>query len=75
MLISIYVLHLICLCNSREKALAQVPPDPRVPPPNCLLLHPIPKRGGQKAPVSSRTNMHILVDTGLKVHITQASLQ
>ncbi|XP_040003243.1 small subunit processome component 20 homolog isoform X2 [Xiphias gladius] len=53
--------------RDREKALAQVPPDPRVPPPNCLLLHPIPKRGGQKAPVSSRTNMHILVDTGLKL--------
>uniref|UniRef100_A0A3P8T3I9 UTP20 small subunit processome component n=1 Tax=Amphiprion percula TaxID=161767 RepID=A0A3P8T3I9_AMPPE len=43
------------------------PPDPRLPPPSCLLLPPTPKRGGQKAPVSSRTNMHILVDAGLKL--------
>uniref|UniRef100_A0A673BJE7 UTP20 small subunit processome component n=1 Tax=Sphaeramia orbicularis TaxID=375764 RepID=A0A673BJE7_9TELE len=45
----------------------QPPPDPRLPPPSCLLLPPTPKRGGQKAPVSSRTNMHILVDAGLKL--------
>ncbi|XP_054655986.1 small subunit processome component 20 homolog [Dunckerocampus dactyliophorus] len=53
--------------KDREKASAQPPPDPRLPPPSCLLLPPTPKRGGNKAPVSSRTNMHILVDAGLKL--------
>ncbi|XP_041637012.1 small subunit processome component 20 homolog [Cheilinus undulatus] len=53
--------------RDREKASAKPPPDPRLPPPSCLLLPPTPKRGGQKAPVSSRTNMHILVDAGLKL--------
>ncbi|KAM4523536.1 small subunit processome component 20 homolog [Fundulus diaphanus] len=53
--------------RDREKASAQPPPDPRLPPPSCLLLPPTPKRGGQKAPVSSRTNMHVLVDAGLKL--------
>ncbi|XP_026217757.1 small subunit processome component 20 homolog isoform X2 [Anabas testudineus] len=53
--------------RDREKASAQPPPDPRLPPPSCLLLPPTPKRGGKKAPVSSRTNMHVLVDAGLKL--------
>ncbi|XP_038143159.1 small subunit processome component 20 homolog [Cyprinodon tularosa] len=53
--------------RDRDKASAEPPPDPRLPPPSCLLLPPTPKRGGQKAPVSSRTNMHILVDAGLKL--------
>ncbi|XP_056223520.1 small subunit processome component 20 homolog [Seriola aureovittata] len=53
--------------RDREKASARPPPDPRLPPPSCLLLPPTPKRGGQKAPVSCRTNMHILVDAGLKL--------
>uniref|UniRef100_A0A4W6DX27 UTP20 small subunit processome component n=1 Tax=Lates calcarifer TaxID=8187 RepID=A0A4W6DX27_LATCA len=53
--------------RDRDKASAQPPPDPRLPPPSCLLLPPTPKRGGQKAPVSRRTNMHILVDAGLKL--------
>ncbi|KAM6961562.1 LOW QUALITY PROTEIN: small subunit processome component 20 homolog [Tautogolabrus adspersus] len=53
--------------RDREKASVKPPPDPRLPPPSCLLLPPTPKRGGQKAPVSSRTNMHILVDAGLKL--------
>ncbi|XP_019108872.2 small subunit processome component 20 homolog isoform X1 [Larimichthys crocea] len=53
--------------RDRDKASAKPPPDPRLPPPSCLLLPPTPKRGGQKAPVSSRTNMHILVDAGLKL--------
>lgn len=61
------VCDIVCVCACREKASAQPPPDPRLPPPSCLLLPPTPKRGGQKAPVSSRTNMHILVDAGLKV--------
>ncbi|XP_069012709.1 small subunit processome component 20 homolog [Embiotoca jacksoni] len=53
--------------RDREKASVRPPPDPRLPPPSCLLLPPTPKRGGQRAPVSSRTNMHILVDSGLKL--------
>uniref|UniRef100_A0A4W5MI71 UTP20 small subunit processome component n=1 Tax=Hucho hucho TaxID=62062 RepID=A0A4W5MI71_9TELE len=53
------------LVNQYKKP--QAPPDPRLPPPSCLLLPPTPKRGGLKAPVSSRTNMHILVDTGLRL--------
>ncbi|KAM8739679.1 small subunit processome component 20 homolog [Acanthopagrus schlegelii] len=53
--------------RDRERASVKPPPDPRLPPPSCLLLPPTPKRGGQKAPVSSRTNMHILVDAGLKL--------
>ncbi|XP_051544163.1 small subunit processome component 20 homolog [Myxocyprinus asiaticus] len=51
--------------KSIEKPLP--PPDPRLPPPSCLLLPPIPKRGGVKAAISSRTNMHILVETGLSL--------
>ncbi|XP_034382098.1 small subunit processome component 20 homolog isoform X2 [Cyclopterus lumpus] len=53
--------------RDRERAKAKPPPDPRLPPPSCLLLPPTPKRGGQKAPVSSRSNMYILVDAGLKL--------
>ncbi|CAN9508305.1 unnamed protein product [Ophioblennius macclurei] len=53
--------------RDRDKASVKPPPDPRLPPPSCLLLPATPKRGGQKAPVSSRTNMHILVDSGLKL--------
>uniref|UniRef100_A0A3B3E1E9 UTP20 small subunit processome component n=1 Tax=Oryzias melastigma TaxID=30732 RepID=A0A3B3E1E9_ORYME len=55
------------LTKRDEKASTKPPPDPRLPPPSCLLLPPTPKRGGVKAPVSSRTNMHILVDAGLKL--------
>ncbi|KAJ4924558.1 hypothetical protein JOQ06_003513 [Pogonophryne albipinna] len=53
--------------RDREKSSVKPPPDPRLPPLSCLLLLPTPTRGGRKAPVSSRTNMHILVDTGLKL--------
>ncbi|KAM7378035.1 hypothetical protein PAMA_013096 [Pampus argenteus] len=53
--------------RDREKASTEHLSDPRLPPPSCLLLPPTPKRGGKKAPVSSRTNMHILVDAGLKL--------
>ncbi|XP_072311103.1 small subunit processome component 20 homolog [Eucyclogobius newberryi] len=57
------------LLTKREKDKSKVkpPPDPRLPPPSCLLLPPTPKRGGQRAAVSSKTNMHILVDAGLKL--------
>ncbi|KAJ8381936.1 hypothetical protein SKAU_G00027140 [Synaphobranchus kaupii] len=53
--------------RNKEKESVKPPPDPRLPPASCLLLPPTPKRGGKKAPVSSRTNMHILVDTGLRL--------
>ncbi|XP_070710114.1 small subunit processome component 20 homolog [Pempheris klunzingeri] len=53
--------------RDREKASIKPPPDPRLPPPSCLLLPPTPKRGGKKAAVSCKTNMHILVDAGLKL--------
>ncbi|XP_053321012.1 small subunit processome component 20 homolog [Spea bombifrons] len=44
-----------------------LPPDPRLQPKSCLLIErPLP-RGGQKAAVSSRTNMHILIESGLRL--------
>ncbi|XP_048124200.1 small subunit processome component 20 homolog [Alosa alosa] len=51
--------------KNRQKPLP--PPDPRLAPPSCLLLPPTPKRGFQKAAVSSKTNTHILVETGLSL--------
>ncbi|NXL92133.1 UTP20 protein, partial [Alectura lathami] len=52
-----------------EKARTKVapPPDPRLQPESCLLLQPTPTRGGQKAPVSRRTNTYILVESGLRL--------
>ena len=44
-------------------------PDPRLPPQSCLLLPPTPVRGGQKAVVSKKTNMHIFIESGLRVRI------
>lgn len=44
-------------------------PDPRLPPQSCLLLPPAPVRGGQKAVVSKKTNMHIFVESGLRVRM------
>lgn len=41
--------------------------DPRLPPESCLLLPPTPVRGGQKAVVSRKTNMHIFIESGLQV--------
>ncbi|KAL6459983.1 hypothetical protein MHYP_G00317420 [Metynnis hypsauchen] len=55
------------LITSKSKKKPAPPPDPRLPPPSCLLLPPTPKRGGEKAAVSSKTNMHILVNTGLSL--------
>ncbi|XP_028810161.1 small subunit processome component 20 homolog [Denticeps clupeoides] len=55
------------LITSKCKEKPLPPPDPRLPPPSCLLLPPTPKRGGPKAAVSSKTNMHILVDSGLSL--------
>ncbi|XP_048404834.1 small subunit processome component 20 homolog [Stegostoma tigrinum] len=36
-------------------------------PQSCLLLPPTPSRQGEKAATSTKTNMHILVDTGLRL--------
>ncbi|KAI4884861.1 hypothetical protein NFI96_031248 [Prochilodus magdalenae] len=55
------------LITSKSKKKCAPPPDPRLPPPSCLLLPPTPKRGGAKAAVSSKTNLHILVGTGLSL--------
>ncbi|XP_016370276.1 small subunit processome component 20 homolog [Sinocyclocheilus rhinocerous] len=55
------------LITSKNKEKQRPPPDPRLPPPSCLLLPATPKRGGAKAAISSRTNMHILVETGLSL--------
>uniref|UniRef100_A0A8C3GEN4 UTP20 small subunit processome component n=1 Tax=Cairina moschata TaxID=8855 RepID=A0A8C3GEN4_CAIMO len=50
------------------------PADPRLQPESCLLLPPTPTRGGQKAPISRRTNMLILVDSGLRLlHMSMKS--
>uniref|UniRef100_A0A8C4U3G8 UTP20 small subunit processome component n=1 Tax=Falco tinnunculus TaxID=100819 RepID=A0A8C4U3G8_FALTI len=62
---------LICenlpLLTEKAKKKVAPPPDPRLQPESCLLLQPTPTRGGQKARVSSRTNMYILVDSGLRL--------
>ncbi|XP_044311648.1 small subunit processome component 20 homolog isoform X2 [Varanus komodoensis] len=55
------------LLTEKAKAKAPVPPDPRLQPASCLLLPPTPVRGGPKAPVSSKTNIHILVESGLRL--------
>ncbi|XP_028601568.2 small subunit processome component 20 homolog isoform X2 [Podarcis muralis] len=55
------------LLTEKAKTKAPAPPDPRLQPKSCLLLPPAPVRGGQKAPVSSKTNMHILVESGLRL--------
>ncbi|XP_030069682.1 small subunit processome component 20 homolog isoform X2 [Microcaecilia unicolor] len=53
--------------KARNKMSAQGPPDPRRQPKSCLLIQPAPARGGQKAPISSKTNMHVFVDSGLRL--------
>uniref|UniRef100_A0A8C4VGI6 UTP20 small subunit processome component n=1 Tax=Gopherus evgoodei TaxID=1825980 RepID=A0A8C4VGI6_9SAUR len=55
------------LLTEKAKTKAPAPPDPCLQPESCLLLPPVPARGGQKAAVSSKTNMHILVDSGLRL--------
>ncbi|XP_072511808.1 small subunit processome component 20 homolog [Notamacropus eugenii] len=55
------------LLTEKEKSQAEPPPDPRLPPQSCLLLPPTPARGGQKAAVNRRTNMHIFVESGLRL--------
>ncbi|KAM9672998.1 small subunit processome component 20 homolog isoform 2-T2 [Trichechus inunguis] len=55
------------LLTEKEKNPAAPPPDPRLPPQSCLLLPPTPVRGGQKALVSKKTNMHIFIESGLRL--------
>ncbi|XP_020837992.1 LOW QUALITY PROTEIN: small subunit processome component 20 homolog [Phascolarctos cinereus] len=55
------------LLTEKEKSHTEPPPDPRLPPQSCLLLPPTPSRGGQKAAVSRQTNMHIFVESGLRL--------
>ncbi|KAG8439453.1 hypothetical protein GDO86_005604 [Hymenochirus boettgeri] len=57
------------LLTEKEKnsRLEMLPPDPRLQPKSCLLIErPLP-RGGYKASVSRKTNMHVLVDSGLRL--------
>lgn len=55
------------LLTEKEKTPAAPAPDPRLPPQSCLLLPPTPGRGGQKPLVSRKTNMHILIESGLQL--------
>ncbi|XP_008062889.1 small subunit processome component 20 homolog [Carlito syrichta] len=55
------------LLTEKEKNPATPAPDPRLPPQSCLLLPPAPVRGGQKAVVSRKTNMHIFIESGLRL--------
>ncbi|KAM6214358.1 small subunit processome component 20 homolog [Rhynchocyon petersi] len=55
------------LLTEKEKNPATPAPDPRLPPQSCLLLPPTPVRGGQKALVSKKTNMHIFIESGLRL--------
>ncbi|XP_053108089.1 small subunit processome component 20 homolog isoform X2 [Hemicordylus capensis] len=55
------------LLTEKSKTKSAAPPDPRLQPESCLLLLPAPVRGGQKAPVSRKTNLHILVESGLRL--------
>ncbi|KAM5170183.1 small subunit processome component 20 homolog [Mantella aurantiaca] len=53
--------------KDKNKNSEMPPPDPRLKPQSCLLIQPPLPRGGRKAAVSTKTNMHVLVDTGLKL--------
>uniref|UniRef100_A0A671FCV4 UTP20 small subunit processome component n=1 Tax=Rhinolophus ferrumequinum TaxID=59479 RepID=A0A671FCV4_RHIFE len=55
------------LLTEKEKNPTAPAPDPRLPPQSCLLLPPTPVRGGQKAVVSRKTNMHIFIESGLRL--------
>ncbi|KAA0720706.1 Small subunit processome component 20 -like protein [Triplophysa tibetana] len=57
----------LTIITSKNKEKIFPPPDPRLPPPSCLLLLPTPKRGGVRAAINSKTNTHILVETGLSL--------
>ncbi|KAM9311073.1 small subunit processome component 20 homolog [Gastrophryne carolinensis] len=53
--------------NDKNNDSEMVPPNPRLKPQSCLLIQAPPPRGGRKAAVSTKTNMHVLVDTGLRL--------
>ncbi|XP_053572968.1 small subunit processome component 20 homolog [Bombina bombina] len=53
--------------KEKNKLAVTLPPDPRLPPPSCLLIQPAIPRGGKKAAVSSKTNLHVLVESGLRL--------
>ncbi|XP_031318808.2 small subunit processome component 20 homolog [Camelus dromedarius] len=55
------------LLTEKEKNPATAAPDPRLPPQSCLLLPPTPVRGGPKAAVNKKTNMHIFIESGLRL--------
>ncbi|ERE90078.1 putative small subunit processome component 20 like protein [Cricetulus griseus] len=55
------------LLTEKEKKPAAPAPDARLPPQSCLLLPPTPVRGGPKAVVSKKTNMHIFIESGLRL--------
>ncbi|XP_004675815.1 PREDICTED: small subunit processome component 20 homolog isoform X2 [Condylura cristata] len=55
------------LLTEKEKTPTAPAPDPRLPPQSCLLLPPTPVRGGQKAVISRKTNMHIFIESGLQL--------
>ncbi|XP_069829345.1 small subunit processome component 20 homolog [Dendropsophus ebraccatus] len=59
--------NLPLLTDKEKNKNAEMPADRRLQPQSCLLIQPPPPRGGVKAAVSTKTNMHILVDTGLKL--------
>ncbi|XP_041442196.1 small subunit processome component 20 homolog isoform X2 [Xenopus laevis] len=53
--------------KEKNRRAAVLPPDPRLQPKSCLLIEPPLPRGGLKAAVCSKTNLHILVETGLRL--------
>ncbi|XP_052022007.1 small subunit processome component 20 homolog [Apodemus sylvaticus] len=55
------------LLTEKEKKPAAPVPDARLPPQSCLLLPETPVRGGPKAVVSKKTNMHIFIESGLRL--------
>ncbi|XP_068133070.1 small subunit processome component 20 homolog [Hyperolius riggenbachi] len=59
--------NLPLLTEKEKNKNSETLPDPRLQPRSCLLIQAPPPRGGRKAAVSTKTNMHILVDTGLRL--------
>lgn len=55
------------LLTEKEKKPAAPVPDARLPPQSCLLLPATPVRGGAKAVVSKKTNMHVFIESGLRL--------
>nr|XP_021495750.1 small subunit processome component 20 homolog isoform X1 [Meriones unguiculatus] len=55
------------LLTEKEKKPAAPEPDARLPPQSCLLLPATPVRGGPKAVTSKKTNMHIFIESGLRL--------